>query len=294
MKIKYIEKINDYVSENESLSDVTIGFFDGVHLGHQKLINYIEKSSKIKTIITFDSHPNKEEIMDINYKLKIFEKFQIDQVLVIKMNQVNSYVSAKEFVEFLKKININQIFVGSDFHFGRNAQGNVDYLKEDFNVVVIDFLLKNQEKISSTKLRKALEIRNLEQYKELAGRNYTVLGKVITGNQIGRTIDFPTANLDTEKILIGNGVYLTQVTCKGKKYDAITNVGRQPTVNGQKIKIESHIIDFNDIIYNINIEVEFIKLLRDEQKFNSLEELKAQIEKDKIKAKEYYGNKRIN
>ncbi len=293
MKVTKIANLKEFTEISEQ-SDVTIGFFDGVHRGHQKLISELERSKEKRIIITFDSHPNKAEIMGINHKISLLQQFQVEEIIVITMNDVNKRATAQEFITFLKKLNINKIIVGADFHFGTKASGNVLMLKDNFEVEVVDFIEEDNQKISSTNLREALKQRDLKYYYRLTGRNYSVIGRVEYGNQIGRTINFPTANIETEDQIIGNGVYLTKVKFNNKSYNSITNVGTRPTVNGKKIKIESHIIDFNDIIYNINIEVEFIKLIRDEMKFSSLEDLKMQIYQDKKVAKEYYGNKTIN
>ncbi len=293
MKITKINDISTAVMGN-SVTDLTIGYFDGIHLGHQKIINLVSRSENYKVLITFDQHPNKQEIMQIEQKLNILEQYQFDEVIIIAMNEVNRQKSPEQFINFIAKFNLNKLFLGSDFRFGKNAMGSIEQLQKEFNVEVVDFVENTQGKISSTELRSALNNRDLKTYKILTGRNYIVQGTVVYGDQIGRTINFPTANLDIEDVLLGNGVYLTKVKINNRIYNAITNVGNRPTVNGKKYKIESHIIDFNDIIYNMNIEVEFIKFIRNELKFNSLEELKLQIEKDKKTAKEYYGNKTIN
>ncbi len=291
-----ITKINDISTAAivKPVTDLTIGYFDGLHLGHQKIINLVSQSENYKVLITFDHHPNKQEIMQIEQKLNILEQYQFDEVIIIGMNEVNRQKTPEQFINFIAKFNLHKLFLGRDFRFGKNAMGSIEQLQKEFDVEVVDFVENNQGKISSTELRNALNNRDLKTYKILTGRNYIVQGKVVYGDQIGRTINFPTANLDIEDVLLGNGVYLTKVKINNQIYNAITNVGNRPTVNGKKNKIESHIIDFNDIIYNMNIEVEFIKFIRNELKFNSLDELKLQIEKDKKTAKEYYGNKTIN
>ncbi len=293
MKITRINDINT-INLNSKRTDLTIGYFDGIHLGHQKIMNLVSGSENYKVLITFDHHPKKQEIMQIEQKLSVLKQYQFDEIIIIAMNEVNRVKSPEQFIDFIAKFNLNKIFLGSDFRFGKNASGTLEQLQEQFDVVVVDFVENAQGKISSTALRNALINHDLDTYNRLTGRNYIVQGTVGYGDQIGRTINFPTANLDIEDVLLANGVYLTKVKINNQKYNAITNVGNRPTVNGKKNKIESHIIDFNDIIYNMNIEVEFIKFIRNELKFNSLEELKLQIEKDKRTAKEYYGNKTIN
>lgn len=290
MEIKYIENISKFVNQTNEVIDVTIGFFDAVHIGHQKLINQLEKTTNKKGIITFDIHPNKLPIMAIKDKLKLLENFKIDVIYVIKVNDFNINKSEQEFIDFLKVLNVNEIIVGKDFRFGMNAKGDVSQLKQEFKVNAFEFVEFAGEKISSTRIREMITKGDLSGFKNLTNRNYTLTGIVVEGDQIGRTIDFPTANINPEGQVIMPGVYITRVLVDGKIYNSITNIGYRPTVGGKKIQIESNIFDFNDIIYSKRISVEFLKLIRHEKKFNSLEELKAQIKRDKLIAKEYYGN----
>ncbi len=165
-------------NENAQRCDVTIGFFDGVHKGHQKLISELEASSEKRVIITFDSHPNKDEIMGINHKLLLLEQFNVEQIIVIAMNDINKSATAQQFIDFLKQLNINKIIVGADFHFGTKATGNVEMLKDNFQVDIIDFIKEDNQKIASTNLRQALKNRDLKYYQRLTGRNYSVMGRV--------------------------------------------------------------------------------------------------------------------
>ncbi len=294
MEVKYIEDISKFMAESNELIDVTIGFFDAVHIGHQKLIKKLESSSRKKVVITFDRHPNKQSIMSIADKVDLLSTFKIDAIYVLKLDNLNKKLSKEEFIDFLTIINVNEIIVGQDFKFGENALGDVEALRQSFSVQVISFVEENGKKISSTNIRKIIENGDLEGYFEQTRRNYKISGIVVKGNQIGRTIDFPTANIETSSQVIKPGVYVTRVYIESKSYQAVTNVGYRPTIGGEKIQIESNIFDFNDIIYSKQISVEFLKLIRFEKKFNSLEELKAQIKRDKLIAKEYYGNKKIN
>ncbi len=290
MEVRYINDITNYQKQSNELIDVTIGFFDAVHIGHQALIKELEKSSKGKAIITFDQHPNKSEIMSLSDKLCLLKEFDIDQVYVIELNEENQSKSKQEFVDFLKRLNVCEIIVGKDFKFGKKAKGDLDTLRNNFIVKPIEFVELRGQKVSSSIIRELIDEGDLEGYFKQTKRNYTLCGEVIKGDQIGRTIDFPTANLKTSNQVIKHGVYITRVHLDGKSYQAITNIGSRPTVGGRKIQIESNIFDFNDIIYSKQICVEFLKLIRLEQKFGSLDELKAQIKSDKLVAKEYYGN----
>lgn len=290
MQIIKVENIRDFKQLNKQQTDVCIGFFDAVHLGHDAVIKQVEKSEKQKAIITFDSHPNKVSILSIESKIDILKSYQIDFVIVINFNFVNQNIEIEEFIDFLKKVNTNKITVGKDFRFGKKAAGSTHDLAEYFNVNIVEFIKKGDDKLASSVLRKAIFNGDLAEYKLQTGRDYAISGNVVMGDQIGRTMNFPTANLQTNDLVIRNGVYVTEVEIEGKRYQSITNIGMRPTVNGKKLQIESHIFDFNDIIYSKQIKVIFYKLIRLELKFDSLEELKDQIKKDMEYAKEYYGN----
>ncbi len=290
MKIKFIDNIKEFGELSGQKTDVCIGFFDAVHRGHDAVLHELEKCKNKRAIITFDRHPNKVSILSIESKLELLQNYEVDYIIVIRFNVINQNITVEEFIKFLEILNVNSINVGSDFRFGQKASGTVEDLAKKFDVNIIDFIKFDNQKIASSLLREAIFNGDLEEYKAQTGREYAINGIVVQGDQIGRTINFPTANLQTEDLVIRSGVYISEVEMDGKRYQSITNVGLRPTVNGKKLQIESHIFNFNDIIYNKRIKVIFHKLIRLEMKFDSLEALKVQIGKDKEYAKEYYGN----
>ncbi len=291
MEIVYIDNLSEYKNNSGEIIDVSIGFFDAVHLGHKRVLDKLCQSENKKAVITFENHPNKEAILSIDSKLAILNtEFKLDYVYILKYNEQNMNSTKEMFIDFLSELNVAKIDVGADFKFGKDACGNVEDLKEKFALNLVDFLEDDNQKISSSNLRVAIKNGDLEYYKLATGRNYFLIGNVVMGDQIGRTINFPTANLQTDDMVISGGVYVSEVEIDNRKYQAVTNVGMRPTISGKKLQIESHIFDFNDIIYNKCIKVSFLKLIRHEMKFASLEELKMQIEKDKMYAKGYYGN----
>ncbi len=290
MEIKFIENIREFTAINDCSTDICIGFFDAVHRGHAAVLKKLEQSNNKRTIVTFDSHPSKVSILSIDSKLELMKQYDVDNIIVIRFNVVNQNISVEEFIKFLKKLNVQTINVGSDFRFGQKASGSVDDLAKVFNVDVVEFIKTEGTKIASRTLREAIFNGDLKEFKLQTGREYALNGIVVKGDQIGRTINFPTANIETEDLVIRSGVYISEVIIGDKIYQSITNVGLRPTVDGKKLQIESHIFNFNDIIYNKRIRVIFHELIRLEMKFDSLEALKVQIEKDKEYAKEYYGN----
>ncbi len=290
MEIIYIDSIKEFEQINDKANDVCIGFFDAVHRGHDAVLKNLEQSELQKIVLTFDSHPNKVSILSIESKIELLKQYAIDYIVVIRFNIINQNVSVQEFINFLNVLNVHQISVGNDFRFAKKAEGTVTDLKQHFVVNIVEFVNDGGEKVASRNLREAIFNGDLAEFEKLTGRKYALNGVVVLGDQIGRTINFPTANLATKDLVIRSGVYITEIEIDGQIYKGITNVGQRPTINGKKLQIESHIFDFNDIIYNKQIRVIFHKLIRLETKFESLDALKAQIEKDKEYAKEYYGN----
>jgi len=276
----------------KSKVDLTIGFFDGVHLGHQFLLDeMIEISDNEKMVITFSQHPTKRKILDDESKMEHLEKKGIDYVLVLELNESNRHLKADEFEKFLNKININKIVVGKDFNYGYHAQGDVNTLSQKFDVHIIEFLCNEKNKYSSRDIRTALDNGDLEEVNKILGKPYSLYGVVVKGDQIGRTIDFPTANMECGCYLPKQGVYITNVKINGKIYPSITNIGNRPTISGSTLRNETHILDFNQNIYGDKIKIIFIKVLREEIKFDSLEKLQEQIRKDVKKRREYDNQK---
>lgn len=282
---------------------VSMGTFDGVHLGHKQIIDtLISNAKKINgesMIITFDPHPritlgydadNLSFINSIDEKLRIFEKLNVDHVLIIQFTKEFSQLSSQEFVKlYLKeKLNVKHITVGYDHQFGNREKSKGQDLKEVLNKYNIDCVRvkainENDNTISSTKIRKAVESGNIVEANNLLGYNYEITAKVVGGRKIGREIGFPTANLEIigyKKLVPADGVYQVKVYHDKNEYTGVLNVGLNPTVENKFRTVEVHILNFNKNIYDHVLRVEFINRIRGEMKFNSIEELKVQIRKD--------------
>lgn len=270
----------------------TIGFFDGVHLGHQKLINILDEIKGVNqtTVITFESHFNKRSLTLFEDKIDLLKSYGVDNIIIIANSFLNFNSSHNEFVAFLKNLNIKQIVCGDDFRYGSNADGDVVHLKQSFDVIVADYETDQFGKISSSDIRSCLDQGLVEVAAAKLSREHFITGVVVRGDQIGREINFPTANINTDAYLPNDGVYVTKTIINDKIYLSLTNIGTRPTVNGHNLRVETHILDFNEDIYGINIKILFVRKIRDEVKFSNLEELKTQIKKDVESAREFYGN----
>ena len=274
-----------------------LGFFDGVHLGHQKLIKKAKKEGYKLGILTFNQSPayilgNKlvdNCITSISDKADLFEELGVDYLYLMDFNRQVLGVTKDQFIDkVLLAINPYQICCGPDYHYGTRAEGDVAYLKQFFNVKVNDFENIKDKKISSREIMSLIKQGEMEQVTEMLGRPYRINGTVMTGFKNGEKIDFPTANLklEYEYVFPKEGVYVGYAYVYGDKYKAIINVGTHPTINPLAAPaIEVHLIDFNGNLYGKNIFAEFIKFIREEKKWDSLEDLKAQLNRDKIRAK---------
>lgn len=275
-----------FLSENK-YDSVALGSFDGVHIGHQKVLKSLNYSSGKKLVISFKNLSN-NNIFTVDENLLEIQNVVNDEtdILSIELNDRNKKISKEDFILFLKKLNIKNIFVGSDYRFGYKASGNNDDLQEHFKVHIIEFVKENNSKVSSTNIRDELLKGNIKCVNEKLNKNYYILGEVIYGKQIGREINFPTVNIKPQKICPKNGVYKSKVLIDDQYYDSITNVGVKPTLGENEKLIETHIFDFDKEIYGKLIKVEFIDYIRNEEKFSSINDLKIQIKKDISKVKE--------
>ena len=288
---------------------VTIGTFDGVHLGHQKILQILRETAK-KTggesvVLTFWPHPRmvvSKDSQDLKLLSTIEEKTQllanqgVDHLLVIPFTREFSELSSEEYVKeiLLKQIGTKELVIGYDHRFGRNREGSFDYLKENSKLFGIEIEeISRQEienlTISSTKIRQSLLDGKLSSANELLGRNYSFTGIVVKGRQLGRTIGFPTANVqvsDSYKLIPCNGVYAVKTFVRNKWHKGMMNIGNRPTVDGIGRTQEVNILDFDDDIYGETVTVEMIDYIRSEQKFNGIEELKQQILIDRAKTQE--------
>ncbi|HOM64654.1 MAG TPA: bifunctional riboflavin kinase/FAD synthetase [Ignavibacteriales bacterium] len=282
---------------------ITIGTFDGVHLGHQKIIAKLLDESKKENlrniVITFYPHPRK--VLSIDYNLKILtdktEKLEmlkflgVQNLLNINFTKEFSQLEYENFVKdyLIAKIGIKKLVVGYDHRLGKNASGKIDNLKKiaekyNFEVIVVDPLIIENEIISSTKIRKHLLNSELDIANKSLGRNYSIRGRVIHGLQRGRNIGFPTANvatIDPDKLVPSNGVYFVQIDIEDTPYWGVMNIGLRPTFKDlTEPLIEVHIFDFDDDIYDYDVNIHLITKVRDEKKFNSVDDLIKQIKDD--------------
>ena len=281
-------------------SVITIGNFDGLHRGHQVLIEktteYAKENNISSIVFTFKNHPvnyfkpNSVKNIMTNYeKMEILKSMNVDYVINIPFDEYMTKISGHDFVKeiLLDTLGAKKIIVGHDFTFARNKEGNTKLLKElskiyGFELEIVNSIKLDNIRVSSTNIRDLISNGDVEKAYKYLGRYYKLSGEVIHARKIGRTIGFPTANIsiDENMIVPKVGIYATKVYINGKTYYGATNVGYNPTVNGKNLSIETNILEFNDDIYGKIITIEFLERIRDEKKFNGIEELKNQLQKD--------------
>ena len=306
--MKVFHSISDFKCTNRAV--VTLGTFDGVHLGHQKIINRLTNNSQNNflesVVLTFSQHPrnvlnggNDVSLLTTNQeKINLLEKHGVDNLVVVDFNQNFSVLSGEEFVKniLVDKLNIQKIIIGYDHRFGKNRSSDIHDLiyfgkKYHFDVEQISAEELNEITVSSTKIRNAIQSGNIKLANEYLGYNYIFTGKVIKGQQLGRTIGFPTANISIEnpqKIIPKNGVYIVEGSWQGKTHQGMMNIGTKPTVDGKKTTIEVHFFDVNEDLYNLEITISVHEFIREEVKFNSIDQLKTQLQKDKTTSLDYF------
>lgn len=296
--MQHLYQLDDVRLERPSV--VTIGVFDGIHRGHQALIRQLvsdaHAAGRLAVAITFFPHPDillrglkgRYYLHTPQEKAELLGELGIDTVLTLAFNDDLRHVRAADFVDSLvDRLRLASLWVGADFALGYQREGNVDFLRaqgaaKGFEVDVIDLVLVDGEVISSTAIRQALEAGQVEQAAAWLGRGYTVTGEVIHGEKRGRSIGIPTANVSvwSEKVIPANGVYAGWATVGGERYMAMTNIGVRPTFDGQGVTVEAHLLDFNRDIYGQTMTVSFETRLREEKRFNGIEQLIAQIYAD--------------
>ncbi|NML21947.1 bifunctional riboflavin kinase/FAD synthetase [Pseudoflavitalea sp. G-6-1-2] len=291
---------------------VTIGTFDGVHIGHQQIIHQLkQEAAKIggeTVIITFHPHPRKVVaagqspvylINTIEEKIELLEKNGINNLVIVPFTEVFSQLSPEEYCEhfLIEKFHPHTVIIGYDHRFGQGRKGDYKLLEEysakhAFELKEIPAHVINESTVSSTRIREAVLNGNVELAESLLGYDYFFEGKVVEGNKLGRTLGFPTANLQIaqeEKLIPGNGVYAVAVKLQTGEYKTgMMNIGVRPTVDGTKRMIEVNIFDFDQDIYGTTLRVYVQKYLRGEQKFNGLDALKAQLAIDKENSIRYF------
>lgn len=298
--MRIFDNLKSYSSEKESI--LTIGTFDGVHIGHNKILKRLIQDSKKNNlsslVMTFFPHPrmilNKSHeikmIDTIDEKINLLEKTGLDNLIIHPFDNNFSKIRAKEFVEeiLVKKLKIKEIIIGYDHKFGKDREASVEDLKKfgkDYMFTVKEIPAQEIDSIaiSSTKIRNAILNGEIEKCNKFLGRNFILTGKVVYGEGLGKKIDFPTANIEikeTYKIIPKNGVYLVKTKINSNTYFGMMNIGIRPTVGGRNKSLEIHFFNFKDNIYGKNVSIEIIKKIRDEEKFSSIDQLKIQLKKD--------------
>lgn len=306
--MRYIRNTLDFQVKEPAA--VTLGKFDGLHRGHdllmQTVIEYSRTHGLTSVVFTFDVPP-KTKVEEIaanvlttnDEKEYIFAKRGIDCLIECPFTEEVMCMEPRKFIAWISKsLHMKYIVVGDDFRFGHNRAGDFHTLQKyeaefGYKTIVIDKLKDKNRDISSTYIREKIAEGNIQKANELLGYHYFIKSEIVHGRKLGRTIGIPTINmvLPKDKLLPPNGVYLTEVFADGKKYMGVTNVGCKPTVsNEKKVGVETYIAHFQKDIYGEKPVVSFLRFIRPEQKFNSVEELKAQMEKDIETALKYYEN----
>ena len=308
--MKIFHSINEFNSSKKTI--LTLGTFDGVHIGHRKILEKLTQNTRNgeyeSLVLTFFPHPRMvlkgqsdvKLLNTISEKIDLLEKLGVQNLVIHPFDETFSQLTAEEFVKtvLVEKFHIQKIIIGHDHRFGKNRTANIDDLIEfgkqyHFEVEQISVQEINDISISSTKIRNALKEGNMALANEYLGYEYFVTGIVSKGKQLGRTIGFPTANLQIEendKLIPQNGVYVIKSTINQKTIFGIMNIGFNPTVAGEKLSVEVHYFDFDADLYNQEIRVSILEYLRAEQKFDSVAKLKEQLEKDKNTAMTYIKN----
>ncbi|SJZ89309.1 bifunctional riboflavin kinase/FAD synthetase [Anaerorhabdus furcosa] len=287
-----------------------IGYFDGLHLGHRALINKtieVAKEKKVESaLITFSPDPwvtikgltNVQHLTSEKRRIELAEKLGIDRVIILDFTKEMSELAPEEFInQVLIPCNLKALICGFDFHYGFKGAGNTETLKQNssslFDLVVIESINEEEKKISTTRITEYLESGEVEHANRLLGYPYEIYGEVVHGYKRGREIGFPTANVDVldELIIPRVGVYAGWTIIDGIRYQSMINVGHNPTFNfSKKLSVESNIFDFDDQIYGKEIRIQFVSYLRDELKFDTIQELIDQMDLDKVKTIEVLSN----
>ncbi|HOY49980.1 MAG TPA: bifunctional riboflavin kinase/FAD synthetase [Flavobacteriales bacterium] len=290
---------------------VTTGTFDGVHLGHQTILNRLQELARKyngqSVVITFHPHPRQvlrpddhslQLLTTLPEKIARLEVSGIDHLLVIPFNKEFAELSSQDFIRqvIVEAVNTRKLVIGYDHHFGKNREGSFEHLRQfgpqyGFEVEEIPAQDIDQVAVSSTKIREALSRGDIHTANRYLGYAYPFNGKVVRGKQLGRTIGFPTANLELEglgKLIPANGVYAVMVNSGSGIFNGMMNIGFRPTVSDEKVRsIEVHLLDFEGDLYEQNMKVKLIARIRDEKRFASVDELRDQLKLDRVQALKY-------
>jgi len=286
---------------------LALGVFDGVHVGHQAVIARAVESARetggLAGVVTFEPHPirvlapekaPRRLLASVEHKEEILGGLGVDLLVVVPFTREFALTEPREFVGALagKPADLRRIAVGEDWKFGHGRGGDVGFLRREgerlgFEVVAVPPVMMDGERVSSTRIRQAIRDGNMEAAARMLGRRHSVVGQVVEGRKLGRTLGFPTANLLIgEEQMPPDGVWTVRVKAKGRWHPGVANLGRNPTVGGETRTLEAHLLNFSGDLYGQTIEVEFGEKLRDERKFESLDELRRQIQRDVERAME--------
>ncbi len=310
VKVNVFNSVQSFKSTQKTI--VTLGTFDGMHIGHQAILNKLKLQKKIygyeTLVLTFFPHPRMVLKTDhqisllntIDERVNLIDQFGIDHLVVQEFTQDFANLSAEEFVKtvLVDQFNIGKIIIGYDHRFGNNRSADIHDLiefgkKYHFDVEQISAEELNDVSVSSTKIRNALNVGNVALAKTYLGYPYMVSGKVVSGKQLGRTIGYPTANIQVAedyKLIPAIGVYVVGVTVKGKDFYGMLSVGTNPTVGGTEKTVEVYIFDFNDTIYDEEITVRFLTKIRDEESFGSIDLLIEALKNDEVFSRNFLSN----
>lgn len=299
------------MKENLKETVMALGFFDGVHLGHQKVILTAKQIAREKqmqcAVMTFNPHPKEvlraykekmEYLSPIEEKTKLIKNLGVDVLYIVDFTLDFADLTPQQFVDsYLIDLNVKHVVAGFDYSYGKLGKGTMETLpfhsRKAFTQTTIEKVEKELEKVSSTYIRNLIINGKVEKVPEFLGRHYEVVGKVIHGEKRGRQIGFPTANIETDRYLLpATGVYAVCVSVSNQFYEAVCNVGYKPTFHGDNkttLSVEAHLLDFTGTIYDQEVRIQWIERIRSEKKFSSIEQLIEQIHQDKEEAKRIFN-----
>lgn len=308
--MEIIQGISNFNSKKRTI--VTIGTFDGVHIGHQKILNKListaQKEGKKSVLLTFFPHPRMVLQKDVTIKLintieeksKFLKQLGLDYLIIHPFDKDFSRLTALDFVRdtLVNQLNTAKLIIGYDHHFGKNREGNIEQLIEysylyDFSVEEIPAQDIDEVSVSSTKIRRALQEGHLKTANKYLGYNFTITGTVVNGKQLGGKIGFPTANIDVKepyKLIPKTGVYVVRSIVEKKEVFGMMNIGTRPTVDGNHQTIEVHFFDLTEDLYGKELCIELLYFIREEQKFETIELLVTQLQKDRETSLNYIQN----
>ncbi len=303
-----------YLSQEAGGSVVTIGNFDGVHLGHQAMLSaarqHADKLALPMLVLSFDPHPDAyfspdtvpTRLSSLSERVVMLQKLGADIACIVPFDRELAVIKHEEFEEKVlnQQLRARCVVVGDDFRYGAGRKGNSASLskaadKLGFNVIQLDSVTEGTQRISSTRIRQLLQSGQLDQAADLLGQRYKIMGRVTHGDARGRTWGFPTLNLPMRHARAIKGVFAVRlIGLDGRTYEGVANLGKRPTVGGLKTLLEVHLFKYSGTAYGVRVCVEFCAQIRQEQKFNSFDALKAQIQRDIVKAKTYFGQQNEN